>query len=363
MLHSKNIKSNEIILTKNEHYYQKDKNGCQLPYLDTLEFVIIPSKLAILEDFESGRTQLITAIPTNKITQMLEGRLSDFNSQPPLFVLNNTAQFVSSYYVFNMLDKRLQDKRVRQAFNYALNREKLGQVVLRNQYFELGYYGVVPPIRNFFRGYDFDGVRSKGYVYNPEKAKKLLAEAGYPDGKGFGSIDIRFDVNDLNAAVADEIAQQFKNVLGINVVIDGSEYKQLSNDYDNGNGSIFRYTWTADYGSPESFLLNFYGKYVPASEKEMSPINIGRFKDAVFDKLLEKARDESNIAKQRQLFSDAEKHLIEQAPVIPLWYHGDIQISYSKVRNLLFNPLAQFTFKEVYLKEWTKEEYLDKMKK
>ncbi|MBU2018507.1 MAG: peptide ABC transporter substrate-binding protein [Bacteroidetes bacterium] len=363
MLPSSNFKKNEILLLKNEHYYQKDKNGCQLPYLDSLAFVVNSSKIELLNNFELGKTQIITGLPTNKITKMLEGRLEDFNSEPPLFILHNNPQLVSNYYVFNLKDERFKDVRVRQAFNYAINRQKIGQVILRNQYFELGSYGVVPPVRNFYRGYDFDGVRKNGYYFNPEKARQLLAEAGYPDGKQFGSVNIRFNIDDIHAAVADEISAQLSNTLGINVTIDGSNFTKLTADCIKGEGDLFRYAWAADYSSPESFLMNFYGKFAPKNPSQPSPLNVGRFVNAEFDNIMDKARSESNLVKRRSFYSEAEKLLISQAPIIPLWYSGDIQISYSKVRNIHFNPLEQYSFKEVYLKEWTKAEYLQLMKK
>src|SRR5690606_18759916 len=107
---------------------------------------------------------------------------------------------------------RFQDPRVRQAFNYAINKNKLGREVLRDQYDELGIYGVVPPITKDFRGYNFNQVKNFGYSYDPEKARKLLAAAGYPGGEGFGSITLRFNIGDVNSAVADEFAQQIFQV-------------------------------------------------------------------------------------------------------------------------------------------------------
>lgn len=346
-----------MILLKNEDYYLKDAEGNALPYIDSLTFVFQSRKLDQLDMFENHKTDLITGLPTSRITKMLEGRIKDFNSKPPLLIMYNNPLLSTNYYFFNMTDPRFNNVKVRQAFNYALDREKLGREVLRNQYYELGYYGIVPPISKTFKGYDFAGVKEASYSYNPEKAKKLLAEAGYPDGKGFGSVNLRFNIDDIHSAVADEFAQQIFQVLNINVNIDGSTFEQKDNDASRANGDIFRSAWAGDYPSPETFLSNFYGKNVPSSKEELSRINQSRYNNPLFDQLFEQAKNTSKKTEAMDYYAKAEKILMQDPPLIPLWYSGDIQIVYSNVRNLHFNALNLFVFKEVYKKDWTEEEY------
>lgn len=352
-----------IILVKNEDYYLNDKEGNALPYLDSLEFVVNAKKLQQLDLFENKQTDLILGLPTSRISRMIEGRLSDFNSEPPLFVLHSNPQLVSNYYLFNLQDPRFRDKRVRQAFNYAMNRERIGNDILRNQYYELGYYGFVPPLRDIFRGYDFGAIKKLGYYFNPDLARKLLSEAGYPNGEGFGTVTIRYDIDDVHSAIASEFAMQIESILGIKVNMDGSTFQQLRKDEIAGNGEIFRFAWSADFPSPETFLANFYGKFVPSDSASDSPINLGRYINPAFDALYEQAKNEAKLSKRRQLFSQAEQELMKDPPGIPIWYNGEMQITYSKVRNLQFNAMDMFSFKQVYLKEWTKEEYLESRKK
>lgn len=349
--------NSEIYLAKNEEYYEKDEKGYQLPYIDTLKFIIQNRKLEQLDLFENKEIDLILALPTSKITKMVEGRLSDFNSTPPALMLNKNALLHTHYYSFNMEDPRFQDPRVRKAFNYAINKEKIGRDILKNQYDELGSYGIVPPIPNTFRGYDFSSVKEVGYSYNPEKAKKLIAEAGYPNGKGFGTINLRFNIGDINSAVADEFAQQIFQVLGINVNIDGSDFEQLNNDAISGNGDMFKSSWIADYPNPENFLNNFHSSNRPDKAANKMGFNFSKYNNPVFDNLLEEAKKESNVGQKMKLYSKAEVELMKNPPIIPLWYSGDLQIVHSYVRNLHFNSLSLFNFKKVYLKEWTAEEY------
>ena len=361
-LFSENKQGNpaSMILLKNEDYYLNDEDGNALPYLDSITFIFQNRKLDQLEMFENQQTDLIIGLPTSRITKMLEGRINDFNSvnsKPPLLVMYNNPLLLTNYYFFNMTDERFSNIKVRQAFNYAIDKEKLGRDVLRNQYYELGYYGIVPPISKNFKGYNFKSIKDVSYSFDPDKARKLLAEAGYPNGKGFGSVNLRFNIDDIHSAVADEFAQQIFQVLNINVNIDGSTFEQKDQDASQANGDIFRSAWAGDYANPETFLSNFYGKSVPVDKTQLSRINQSRYVNSIFDNLFEQARNSVKKTDALALYSKAEKVLMQNPPIIPLWYNGDIQIVYSNVRNLHFNALNMFMFKEVYKKEWTEEEY------
>jgi oligopeptide transport system substrate-binding protein len=346
-----------IMLAKNEDYYLKDKNGNALPYLDKLEFFIQNRKLDQLDLFEQHQLDLILGLPTRSIAKMLEGKIEDFNSKPPLLVLYDNPLLATQYYFFNMRDPRFKDPRVRQAFNYAIDRDKIGIEVLRNQYNELGNFGVVPPIYSIFKGYDFEKIKEVCYTYDPVKAKKLLADAGYPNGQGFGSVILRLNIDDKHSEVADEFAQQIFQNLNINVNIDASTFEQKEEDASNGNGQIFRTAWYGDYANPESFLVNFYGKMIPSDSRVPSYINQSCYHNPLFDYFFEAAKNSNRKPEAMENYAKAERILMQDPPVIPLWYMGDIQIVYSNVRNLHFNALNMFIFKEVYKKEWTEEEY------
>jgi ABC-type transport system substrate-binding protein len=340
------------VLLKNQDYYMVDSKGNALPYLDSVVFYVQTRKLEQLEMFEQGKTLLISGLPTSRITEMLEGRISDFNAQPPLKELYNNPLLTTQYYYFNMNDPRFRDVRVRKAFNYAIDRKRLADNVLRNQYYEYGIYGITPPINSVFKGYDFSEIKKYGYDYNPELAKQLLAEAGFPGGKGFGSVDLR-----LNTAVAEELADQIYQTLGINVNIDGSNFEQRNEDGNMGRGDMFRTAWVADYSSPETFLGNFYGKLVPKEKDMPSSGNQSRYINPLFDKYFEMGRS-ADQKRRLELFSKAEIELMKDPPIIPLWYANDFTLSYSRVRNLKNNPMEFLDLRRVYIREWTKEEYL-----
>jgi oligopeptide transport system substrate-binding protein len=353
---------NQITLSKNQEYYLNDKDGNALPYLDNIFITVENKKLDELTKFENGEIDFIGTLPTSKISAMLEGRMKDFNGVPPLFILRNNPLLATNFYFFNMYDKRFADVKVRQAFNYAINRSKITQKVLKGQAYEDGVYGIVPPISSIFRAYDYKGVKDVSYDFNPEKAKKLLSEAGYPNGQNFGTVTLRLNLGDVHSAVAEEFADQIKSVLGINVNIDASSFEQKTSDANYLKGDLFRITWFADYLSPESFFMNFYGKIVPKSLDEPSFVNQSRYQNDKFDALVDKAKTETKLSERLKIFAEAEIELMKNPPIIPLWYNGDIQILYSKVRNFHENPLNYFNLREVYIKEWSKSEYENRIK-
>jgi len=349
--------TSSLILVKNEDYYLFDEKGNALPYLDSLIFIFQSRKMDQLDMFENGTIDVIKGLPTSRITKMLEGSIKDFNSKPPKLILENNPLLETNFYYFNLQDPRFKDPKVRKAFNYAVDKEVIGREILRNQYYDLGWYGITPPVSKALKGYDFKEVKKVGYEYDPEKAKKLLAEAGYPNGEGFGAVTLRFNINDVHSAVADEFAKQIYNVLGINVNIDGSTFEQLNEDGEKGNGAIFRQGWGADYPSPETFLMTFYGEYVPKDSTEISRINKARYINSSFDNFYAKAKQARKLSDQMAYFMKAEVELMKDPPIIPLWYSGDIDIVHSYLRNFYFNPLNYIDFTTVYIKEWTEEEY------
>ncbi len=342
------ISEDEIRLIRNEDYYQADEKGCQLPYLDALHFYHINSKIEQLTKFENEELDIIVGLPSDAITKMLEGRINDFNGKDPLLVLKDNPLLFTNYYLFNMKDPRFQDVRVRQAFNYAIDKEKIGSKILKYQYNDLGYYGIVPPVKSILKGYDFNSIKKKGYNFNVKKAKELLSKAGYPNGKGFGTLNLRFSISDINSKVADEIATQLSNHLNINVNIDGSSFDQLEKDIVSNKVQFFRNAWSADYPSPETFLANFYSKNAFLDEETGSIINASRYSNPKFDDLFENAIRSSNKLTSYNYFVQAEIELLENPPFIPLWYSADFQVYYGKIKQLEFNALRMFSFKNVY---------------
>lgn len=352
---------NNIILTKNEYYYQKDKVGNKLPYLDSLIFKVIENTTPQLEMFENGELCMVEGLSPQEVSAMLgEGKIDEFNGTPPNLILVRKPLLATQFYQFNLEKEIFQDVRVRKAINYAIDREAIVQNVLHNQAYSAGVRGIIPP--DAFNGYDSKATQSYGYNYQPDLARKLLAQAGYPDGKGFPEFSIKFSNNSIHPLVADEIANQLRNILNINVSLDGMSFQDLISDQEEGEGALYKTSWYADYYSPENFLNQAYSKSIPDASHKARHTNYSRYSNPRFDQALDDARSAKDIVEEYEYYAVAERILMEDAPYIILWYEETIKIVYSKVRNLHFNQMDYYSFKEVYLKEWTNKEWEERSK-
>jgi ABC-type oligopeptide transport system substrate-binding subunit len=148
-----------------------------------------------------------------------------------------------------------------------------------------------------------------------------------------------------------------KKYLNINVNIDGLSFEDKLESQRNAQGQITRTSWYADYYSPETFLMNMYGKTVPDNPEEPSLLNLSRYKNEDFDRFFEMATASNDIAERYKYFVEAEKIMMDDAPIIALWYEETIKVTYSKVRNLKLNEMNFYQFRDVYIKEWTEEEF------
>lgn len=345
-----------IVLSKNKNYYQKDKKGNRLPYLDSLVIIVDNNNITLLEKFEHEQIQLIDGLSSDQITNMLtEGRIEDFNGTPPKLILSRKPLLATQYYIFNLREEVFKDVRVRKAINYAIDRVDIVENVLDNQAYAPGNGGLVPP--DAFGGYDTERIKKSAYSYDPKKAKQLLAQAGYPDGEGFPEISLKFNIHPIHSEVADEISKQLKKVLNINANLDGMSFQDLITEQKKGIGQISRKSWFADFSSPENFLMNKYSKGTADTTLKISHSNYSGYNNPKFDELLEKAKSSTDIIERFDYFAQAEEILMEDAPLIILWYEENIKILYSKVRNLHLNEMNLYSFKNVYFKEWTKKEW------
>lgn len=349
----------KIVLTKNENYWGKDENGNALPYLDKVVIDVVNDEMQQMNLFETGKTAFIDGLPPSKVSMMLgEGKLKDFNGTPPKLILVRKPLLGTQYYFFNCRKKPFDNKKVRKAFNYAVNRKYIVQNILKNQAYGIGDAGIVPPTG--FKGYNAAEVKKHGYTFQPEKAKELLKDAGYPNGEGFPTVSIKYSIGSTNYEVANEIAMQLRKVLNVNVNLDGEPFDLLLQDGYNGKGDIFRSSWYADYFSPESFLLLGYGKFIPKDSTVPSKMNTSRYFNPKFDALMDEAKQADNIVDRYNNFEKAEAVLMDDAPFMILWYEETIKIVHSNVRNLRFNAGDYYLFKDVYLKDWTKQEWSEK---
>jgi oligopeptide transport system substrate-binding protein len=283
----------EIVLEANKDHYEGR------PFLDAIVFKIGGTFEEAFEQFLAGNLEE-AMIPSGK-TEEVHGepryRQYQLLRRPMLGLL---------YIGFNTQSKPFDDKRVRQAFNYAVNKEAIVREITKMG--SLPANGTLPP---GMPGHDPD---LRGYYYNPVKAKQLLAEAGYPNGSGFPVVQL-WTVSKAESTKAEMAAYQgYLAELGVKVEIHfASEWAAYDNMLRQGKLTMFRLAWYADIPDPDNFFspLLYSG----------SPRNVTFYQSAQVDRLLDQARAELDYAQRVKLYREAERIVMEDAPWITQHNH------------------------------------------
>lgn len=343
-LYSQASNSSKIILTKNPTYYGTDSLGNALPYLDTVIVNILPSIEEGLSMYENNQVDLINTLPSLRVKDVVEKHLNEFVSHPPKSILQREPEMISQFYIFNTKHTPYDNVKVRQAINYAIDREKLVDNVLKGQAIGPAIYGITP---NTFAGYDIK--KLIGYSLHVAKAKQLLSDAGYPGGIGFPEMHILINSgNSRNSSVAVEIQKQLKENLNINVVFESLPNTQKYDLQMHGKSDVYRDGWVADYASPEAFLSLFVGDAVPKEMYAASFPNTSRYQNSKYDETFKKGRDFNVKDSSYFYFMKAEQMLIDDAVVIPLWYEGTYRLLSNKIKGLNLNAMHYYDLTRAY---------------
>ena len=337
----------KAVLKRNPNYYGVDSIGNRLPCLGSVVVFFIPTKEQELALFKEGKIDMITSLPSQSIKEMVETQIKDFQSKPPKYLLDNSAEMITQYYTFNVSRPPFDNADVRKAFNMAINRKKIVEEVLNNQAFGAGINGLTPPT---FLSDGYDISKIQGYDYNPEIAKKLLAKAGYPNGRAFPPVKIILNSGGAkHSNIVVEIQKQLLEVLNINVDFDVVPMSQKLEQSQMGQMDIVRDAWVADYPSPESFLSVFYGANVPKDPNLRSYPNTARYKNAQYDSYFVLGRDAKSKDSSMVYFMKAEQILMNDAPLMVLWYDGNYRLTQFNVRNAYNNAMRYLNFADVYI--------------
>mgnify|MGYP001207576808 CR=1 FL=1 len=330
-----------LVLKKNSTYFEKDKNGKGLPYLDGIRVSFYDSKATEFLLFRQKQLDFINDIEASFKDEVLTKKGTLRKEWDGKIVLT-TNPYLNIEYLGILVDSAnalvknspMRSKKIRQAINYGFDRRKM-ILYLRNSLGTPAESGFVPMGLP-----SFDSSVVKGYNYNPAKTKQLLAEAGYPDGKGLPAIKLL--TIPIYADMANFIAKQLEES-GIPVQVEVVQKSLLLTMTSSSTAAFFRASWIADYPDAENYLSVFYSK-------NPAPPNYTRYKSASFDEAFEKAIREDNDSIRYKLYQQADKIMIEDAPVVPLWYDKVVWLVQPGVKGFLPNALNLLELRRVKLK-------------
>lgn len=279
----------EIVLQANPDYF-----GGR-PYLERLEYRIFSGAQydGMLAAFEAGALE-DTFIPTKARERLVAERKYQHIRRPMYGV---------RYFGMNTQIPPLNDRRVRQALNYAVDQEALVTHIWEGRFPVAN--GIIPPGTIGFNP------KLVGYPHNPAKARELLAQAGYPGGKGLPKLTLWSGVKFDDLVREHEAVRKYFADIGVQLeVAYNTDWPSFSQMLREGGAPLFRYAWYADVPDPDNFL---YALFHSTSSR-----NFSFFRNPHVDALLLRAREETEIALRMALYQEAEQKIMDETPIIPL---------------------------------------------
>ncbi|MEA3426963.1 MAG: ABC transporter substrate-binding protein [Bacteroidota bacterium] len=300
-----------LILHKNPKYWERDSSGRSLPYLDAVKISFFDNKATEFLQFRQGGLSFVNDLDPSFKDEVLTKK-GELRKQWEGKILLKKHPYLNTEYFGILVDEKNPlvqnsangNRLVRQAMNHAINRRQL-MMYMRNSIGIPAEAGFVPgglPSRNT--------EMVKGYPYDPARAKQLLKQAGFPDGRGLPTVKL-LTIN-IYADIASFVARQLEEV-GIPVQVEVIQKSLLLEQTAKSQAQFFRGSWIADYPDAENYMAMFYSK-------NPAPPNYTRYKNPAFDQLYEKALLENNDSVRYQLYREMDQLVINDAPVIPIWY-------------------------------------------
>lgn len=334
-------KEGEVMaLLKNEHYWEKDSKGQALPYLDAIRATFISDKQTAFMEFIKRKLDFFNGIngsyrddiltKSGHITKKHKGKfkmdIAPFLNTEYLGILIDTSKAIVKHSPLRLL-------KIRQAVNYAINKAKMIKY-LRNSTGTPAYAGFIPEGMP-----GFDTTTVQGYRYNPAKAKKLLAEAGFPGGRKLPEILLSTTTSyrDLIEYIQGELQQ-----VGIRTRVELVQGASLRELIAKNGVNFFRASWIADYPDGENYLSVFYSK----NKIPFGP-NYTGFSNKQFDALFEQAYQVSDDAERFKLYQKMDNLVMQQSPVVVLYYDKLVNLYQNNISGYKTNAQNLLILKNV----------------
>lgn len=329
----------KLVLVKNTNYFEFE-DTTRLPYLDAIAVTFIIDKQSVFLEFIKGNIDFMSGIDASYKDELLtvNGQLNpkyknkfQLISQP--YLNTEYLAFLMDTTQTELNNNPVKYKAVRQAINYGFDRVKMMRY-LRNNIGTPALYGFIP------KGLpSFDTVKVKGYDYQPDKSRKLLADAGFPNGEGLGEIVLSTTASYLDLC---KYIQNQLTEIGLKIKIDVNPPATLREMIAKSKIPFFRGSWIADYPDAENYLSLFYSpNFCPIGP------NYTHFSNKNFDLIYNKAQNEVNDSIRYNYYNQMDQIIMNEAPVVVLYYDQVLRFVQNNIQGLGSNPMNLLTLKKV----------------
>jgi oligopeptide transport system substrate-binding protein len=307
----------KVELVPNEHYW--DRASIKL---DKLVLTMVEELSTELTMFEAGQLDVTNDVAESEIPRCRE--------TPHWHPVPNLGTY---YYLFNVTKKPLTDVRVRKALTMAIDRKTIVEKILNNAGFipATAYvpFGLADASAG---GKDFREVGGAYYPeYDPDTAKKLLAEAGYPDGKGFPKLEILYNTSERHKKIGEAIQAMWKKNLNIDVSLQNQEWGVYLDNRTKLNYQVARAGWIGDYYDPMTFLDMW---------TSTSGNNDTGWKNKQFDEIISKAKKTADNVERFKLMHQAEDMIMNEQIVAPIYFYVEPKMVRNTLKNAWFSALS-----------------------
>lgn len=323
----------KLVFRRNPIYFERDRDGNRLPYLEAVAITFLPDKQSEFLQFAQGKLDFISGLDNSYKDELLttHGKLQPKYKDLAYMI---TGPYLNTEYLGFFMganSSEIKSKALRQAINYGFDRQKM-VTYLRNGMGIPATHGFIP---KGLPGYD----EINGYTYRPEKAKMLIEQ--YKEETGDLKPEIVIGTNSQYLDLCEYIQRELEKI-GIKVSIDVMPPSTLRQMKSSGELDIFRASWIADYPDAENYLSLFYSpNFAPNGPNYM------HFKNAAYDSIYEKSLTLSDIDERKLLYVQMDSIIVEEAPVVTLFYDMAVRFVNKKVSGLGINPQNFLILKKV----------------
>lgn len=305
--------------TRNSHYWDNANVSLNEIHFHPIENVVTEERM-----FRSGQLHTTNDVPLEKVAKYR-------SKQPELISVN--PYFGTYFYRLNIKSRLLSDVRVRKALSYSIDRDAITQYVTKTG--EISAYNLTPPkIRGF--------TAQAKQLFDPKEAKRLLADAGYPNGENFPAIEILYNTSEAHKKIALAIQQMWKTTLNIDITLHNQEWKVYLDTERTMNYQVARSSWIGDYLDPNTFLDMFVTDGGNNKTGWSSPR---------YDELIRLAAKADSQEERYTYFQEAEQLLAEEVPIIPIYTYTVRHLYTDSVQGLNDNILDYQPYKYLSLKK------------